>query len=82
MEIKYSSGKLRGKIREVCGTEKEFAKVLKISATALSLKLNNKGDWSRSEMEEIMRILSIKRKEIIDYFFEKSGSIIFEGVKK
>jgi hypothetical protein len=42
MEIKYSSGKLRGKIREVCGTEKEFAKVLKISATALSLKLNNK----------------------------------------
>ena len=40
MEIKYSSGKLRGKIREVCGTEKEFAKVLKISATALSLKLN------------------------------------------
>ena len=39
MEIKYSSGKLRGKIREVCGTEKEFAKVLKISATALSLKL-------------------------------------------
>ena len=73
MEIKYSSGKLRGKIREVCGTEKEFAKVLKISATALSLKLNNKGDWSRSEMEEIMRILSIKIKEIIDYFFEKSN---------
>ena len=73
MEIKYSSEKLRGKIREVCGTEKEFAKVLKISATALSLKLNNKGDWSRSEMEEIMRILSIKRKEIIDYFFEKSN---------
>ena len=73
MEIKYSSGKLRGKSREVCGTEKEFAKVLKISATALSLKLNNKGDWSRSEMEEIMRILSIKRKEIIDYFFEKSN---------
>ena len=73
MEIKYSSGKLRVKIREVCGTEKEFAKVLKISATALSLKLNNKGDWSRSEMEEIMRILSIKRKEIIDYFFEKSN---------
>ena len=73
MEIKYSSVKLRGKIREVCGTEKEFAKVLKISATALSLKLNNKGDWSRSEMEEIMRILSIKRKEIIDYFFEKSN---------
>ena len=70
MEIKYSSGKLRGKIREVCGTEKEFAKVLKISATALSLKLNNKGDWSRSEMEEIMRILSIKRKEIIDYFLK------------
>ena len=73
MEIKYSSGKLRGKIREVCGTEKEFAKVLKISATAFILKLNNKGDWSRSEMEEIMRILSIKRKEIIDYFFEKSN---------
>ena len=73
MEIKYSSGKLRGKIREVCGTEKEFAKFLKISATALSLKLNNKGDWSRSEMEEIMSILSIKRKEIIDYFFEKSN---------
>ena len=73
MEIKYSSGKLRGKIREVCGTEKEFAKVLKISATALSLKLNNQSDWSRSEIEEIMRILSIKRKEIIDYFFEKSN---------
>ena len=70
MEIKYSSGKLRGKIREVCGTEKEFAKVLKISATALSLKLNNKGDWSRSEMEEIMRILSIKEKKLLITFLK------------
>lgn len=71
--MKYSNKKLRGKIREKFGTEKEFAKHLNITSTTVSLKLNGKGDWTRSEMEKIVNVLSVKREEIMKYFFEISN---------
>ena len=69
-KVNYCNRKLRGKIREICGTEKEFAKLLGVSSITVSSKLNNKGDWSRREIEKAITMLSIKREEIHKYFFE------------
>ena len=69
-KINYCNRKLRGKIREICDTEKDFAKMLNISSITISSKLNNKSDWSRKEIEKAIAVLSIKRDEIPTYFFE------------
>ena len=69
-KINYCNRKLRGKIREICDTEKDFAKMLNISSITISSKLNNKSDWSRKEIEKAIAVLSIKREEIPKYFFE------------
>lgn len=69
-KVNYCNRKLRGKIREVCETEKDFAKLMNISSITVSSKLNNKSDWSRNEIEKAIALLSIKREEIPKYFFE------------
>ena len=38
----YNYNKLRGKIKEKCGTQEIFAKKMEIGRTSISQKLNNK----------------------------------------
>lgn len=46
----WNYSKLRGKIKEVCGTQDEFAKRLKIGRVSLSQRLNNQLEFSQSEI--------------------------------
>lgn len=64
--------KLRGKIREVCKSEKAFAHELGISNATVSLKLNGKAQWNMSEVRKSCIILSIPYSEIDKYFFSSS----------
>ena len=61
--------KLRGKIREVFGTEKQFAKALGISSTSLSLKFNGEASFKQSQIRRCCELLGIPVKEIGQYFF-------------
>lgn len=65
----YDYSKLNGKIREVYGTQAEFAKAMGIGQTSLSFKLNNKSEWSQDEMETAMDLLKIPRTSVRAYFF-------------
>lgn len=65
----YDYAKLLGKIKEKCGTQAEFAKQMHLSERTISQKLNNKVDFSQSEVLEASRILGIQRDEIDIYFF-------------
>lgn len=67
MAFNYS--KLRGKIREVFNTQEDFAKAMELSNTSISLKLNNKSEWSQQEINRAVRILEIADDEISVYFF-------------
>lgn len=71
----YNYAKIRGKIREVCGTQSVFSEKMGISSTTLSLKLNNKAEWSQNEMLKAMDILGIDKKNIEEYFFCSNDSI-------
>lgn len=67
MAFDYS--KLRGKIKEVCGTQSNFAKRLGIGRVSLSQRLNNTLEFSQKEINNACDILSIKKDDIPKYFF-------------
>ena len=67
--ILFDYRKLRGKIKEVFGTQAEFAKALGISGATLSLKLNNFYDFTQKEMAASMLLLHEPAHSVDKYFF-------------
>ena len=65
----FDYSKLKGRIREICGTNTVFAKELGCSLNTLSAKLNNKNEFTQSDIIKSIRILNIKVDEISEYFF-------------
>lgn len=65
----YSYNKLRGKIKEVFGSQENFAKEIGISNTSLSKKLNCKSGISQSDIKKWSELLSIDSDDYGAYFF-------------
>lgn len=63
--------KLRGKIREICGTEKAFSELMEWSERTTSLKLNSKIPWKQNEIMKAINILHLSEGDIPLYFFTK-----------
>lgn len=61
--------KLRGRIRERCGTQSKFANAIELSEVSVSNKLNNNVEWGQEEMESVIEVLDIPFSEIHSYFF-------------
>lgn len=69
MPFDYS--KLRGRIKEVCGTQDEFARRIGIGRVSLSKRLNNQIEFSQKEMMDSCKTLRIDKEDIPEYFFTK-----------
>jgi len=67
--MKWNYQKLRGKIKEVCGTQDSFAEKLGINRVSLSQRLNNLLEFTQNEIYKSCEILGIELVEIPDYFF-------------
>lgn len=67
MEFDYS--KLTGRIKEVCGTQGNFAKAINISEKSLSNKLNNQKRWRQDQILLACDALNIAGEDIKTYFF-------------
>lgn len=67
----YDYSKLKGKIKEVFGTQEAFANSIGLSSVSVSNKLNNIIDWRQEEMEDSIEKLKIPFSEIHIYFFTK-----------
>lgn len=67
--MEYDYRKLRGKIKEVCGTQDVFAERLGIGRVSLSQRLNNQLEFSQNEMFKSCDVLSIDKRDIPIYFF-------------
>jgi UV DNA damage repair endonuclease len=61
--------KLKGKITEVFTTQSAFAKALDVAPATLSLKLNNKSEWSTGEIAKACDLLNIPLVDAHLYFF-------------
>lgn len=66
-----SYAKLRGKIREVYGSEGAFAVAMGMNPASLSAKLGNKSPWKREEIEKACQLLHIPIEEVYLYFFTR-----------
>ncbi len=67
----YDYSKLSGKIREVFGTNGEFARAMGLSDRTVSLKMTNKVGWKQQEMDKALWLLGIPCEEVGVYFFKK-----------
>ena len=67
----FDYSKLLGKIKEVYGTQEKFAKALNLGRVSLSHRLNNKLDFSQTEMKLSAKLLGFKENEIPIYFFNR-----------
>lgn len=69
MRMNFEYSKLRGKIKEVFGTQDNFAKALGIGRVSLSQRLNNYLDFSQEEINKAYILLNLSKEEIPIYFF-------------
>lgn len=67
----YNYDKLRGKIKEVCGTEGTYATKLGVSRTSISHRLNGRLEFSQAEIDKSVDVLNLKAIDIPEYFFTK-----------
>lgn len=69
MVDEYNYSKLKGRIKEICGTQRVFAERMELSNQSVSKKLNNVVDFTQDEIMTAAKILSIPTNEFADYFF-------------
>lgn len=67
--------KLRGKIREVFGTQEAFANAIGLSSVSLSARLNGKLEWRSDEIAKACAVLGIPLVDNSAYFFTKKVNI-------
>lgn len=65
----YDYRKLRGRIKEVCETQNNFAEKMGVGRVALSQKLNNQSEFTQYEIYRACEVLSLEKEEIPVYFF-------------
>lgn len=70
--MSYDYSLLKGKIIEVCGSFRNFAKQMGLSERTISLKLNNKVAFTQDDIEKARQVLNLKDKDIHLYFFTKT----------
>ena len=68
-DITFDYSKLRGKIKEVFGTQSAFAEAMTMSPVSLSEKLNNKVQFNQKEIDRACSLLEIDKDDIPVYFF-------------
>lgn len=61
--------KLRGRIKELYGSQDNFALALAMDRSTLSLKLSGKSDWTRQEIVKSCGLLHIPIADVSAYFF-------------
>ena len=67
--MKYDYRRLRGLIKTRFNSESEFAKVLGMNRSTLSLKLSNERDFTIADIQRISKELLIPLDEVGVYFF-------------
>jgi len=65
----FDYSKLKGRIKEIFGTQYEFAKAIGMSEPTLSKKLNNDSEFTQSEINKSAELLRFSALEIPVYFF-------------
>ena len=66
---KFSYAKLKGRIVEKYGSQRDFAKAIGISECSMTAKLRGHTYFSQPEIFKIVKVLDIDPKMVTSYFF-------------
>lgn len=69
--MNWNYAKLRGRIKEIFGTQEAFAKAIGISSVSLSQRLNNMLEFTQEEIFNSCEVLNIPLTDMMSYFFTK-----------
>ena len=61
--------KLRGRIKEIYGTESSFSRAMGMNRCTISAKLNHQSEWTRADIEKACTLLNIPLGDVESYFF-------------
>lgn len=67
--MKFDYSKLRGRIKEIFGTQDNFADALNIGRVSLSQRLTGKLEFTQEEIMKSCELLKFDPSEIPSYFF-------------
>lgn len=70
----FSYSKLRGRIVEMYGSQKEFSKAVSLSEQSITAKLNGRSDFSQDDIIQWSNALQIGLGDIGAYFFNQELS--------
>lgn len=73
--MKFNYRKLKGRIVEIYGSQRQFAKALGLSGEAMSKKMQSKVPFKQAEMVTISELLDFPVSDIDKYFFCRDGSV-------
>ena len=69
--MNWNYAKLRGRIKEIFGTQEAFAKAIGIISVSLSQRLNNVLEFTQEEILNSCEVLKIPLTDMMSYFFTK-----------
>ena len=70
--MEYNFDKVKGKIKEMYGTQNDFAAAIEMAPNTLSAKLNNQFEFSSNEISKAIELLEINSvEEAWNLFFTK-----------
>lgn len=68
-DIIFDFSRLKGRIKEIYGTQSSFAIAMLMNEATLSNKLNNNVEFSPKEIVRALLLLNISFDEVKEYFF-------------
>ena len=69
--VAINHDKLKGRIKEVLGTQTKLAEEMEVDDTTISNKLNSNTFFTQKEILKICSILNINHNDIPEYFFRE-----------
>lgn len=68
-DIEFNFNKLRGRIKEIYGTQTAFSNAMEMNEATLSNKLNNNVEFTSKEIIKACILLKLELNKIDEYFF-------------
>jgi len=65
----FNYDKLKGRIIEIFGSQREFSSAMGWSERTLSLKINGEIPWKQTDICKAIRLLKLQETDIPTYFF-------------
>lgn len=70
-DVEINHDKLKGRIKEVLGTQGKLAEKMELDETTISNKINSNTYFTQKEIVNICSILNIPFNKIPEYFFKE-----------